>query len=276
MNWVRIIRDTKYPASEGLAIDEALLRSVEKNYMPNTIRFYYFAPPAVVLGLNQDSSILNLNYINQSKMMLGRRLTGGGTIIIGCPHYYSQMGVTFLFTLESNIPSKLSHKFKYFSKIIMDALILLGLAPEYSRNSDILINGRKIVGNGIYLTEKTLLFHSIVLFEYDYVTMLKVLNRNVLSENSNLPEIKRMKKKITTLNDELKRQVRVEEMENAIIESIMENWEVEVREDEISELELKVAQKLHQEKYDTDEWNFQPYNKQGLKSACFVPSMENP
>ncbi len=269
MKTIRIIRDSKYPAPEGLAIDEALLLSIDKDLAPETIRFYYFSPPSVVIGFNQDIHDINLKYLEKSKMSFGRRLTGGGAIIIGCPEYYSQMGISFLFKLNSDIPSSLSDKFKFFGSILMKTLETLGLKPEYNKNSDITVNGKKIVGNGIYQAENSLLFHSIILFDYDYDLMLKVLN--VETKKSGEEMIKIMKEKITTLIYEKDRKVSTTSVENMIINASKTLFNATIKEEPLSDWENRMAAKLSKEKYNSNEWNLQSFDNVGLMGACFVP-----
>ena len=273
MKTYRIIRDLKYPAPQGLAIDEALLMSVNRGLEPDTIRFYYFSPPAVVVGLNQDVTSVNLEYIRKKQMSFGRRLTGGGAIIIGCPEYSSQMGISFLIKLDSDIPSKLSHQFKRFSWIMMDVLKNLGLQPKYNKNSDITIKGKKIVGNGIYMAENALLFHSIILFDYDFDVMLNVLNLGNDISKEVLKE--KMKNTITTLNQEKNQIVSPKIVEDEIVKAIKTAWEGEIIEKQLSGWEKATADKLLQEKYSTNEWNFQSLDNEGLMGACFVPSDSN-
>ena len=269
MKTIRIIRDSKYPAPMGLAIDEALLKSLKDGLALETVRFYYFAPPAVVVGLNQDINLINLEYLRNKKMSFGRRLTGGGAIIIGCPDFASQMGITFLFRLDSDLPEKLSQKFKFFSSVMMDALKNIGVEPEYNRNSDITVRGRKIAGNGIYMTEEALLFHSIILFDYDYDVMYQVLN--LAHAESEEKIIERMKKQITTLNFELGQTISPKTIENQLINGIKAIWKCDIREEGLSKREKKIADKLYREKYSTNSWNFQNLDDQGLRNACFVP-----
>ncbi len=271
MKPIRIIRDSKYPAPKGLAVDEALLKSVEEGLAPETIRFYYFAPPAVVVGMNQDINLINLNFLREKKMSFGRRLTGGGAIIIGSPEYSSQMGITFIVRLKSELPEKLSHKFKLFSSVAMHALKSLGLQPKYNRNSDITISGKKLVGNGIYMCENTLLFHSIILFDYDYESMYKVLNLTESAEKI----IPLMRNQITTLNDELNYKISTKTVEDLLSNAIESLWECEIVEANLLEWEKKMANKLYHEKYNTDKWNFQSLENEGLRSACFIPRDEN-
>ena len=269
LNEIRIIRDSKYSAPLGLAIDEAILISVGNEIAPNTVRFYYFENPSVVVGINQDVNSINFDFIKKTKMDFGRRLTGGGTIIIGCPNYQAQMGVSFIFKLAPDLPQKLSHKFQFFSKIIIQTLEKLGLQPNYEKNSDITINGKKIVGNGLYISDNSLLFHSMLLFDYDFETMINVLKFDDDSLKNIL--ISKMKDSITTLNKELHKNIPPRSIENIIIECIKSQWNLKIYEGEILEYERKLADKLLKEKYSNEIWNLQTFEEKKIIDACFVP-----
>ena len=52
-NW-RLIRDIPRNAASNLSLDEILLRKVNDNEVFNILKFNYFSPPAVILGLNQN------------------------------------------------------------------------------------------------------------------------------------------------------------------------------------------------------------------------------
>jgi lipoate-protein ligase A len=212
----------------GLAIDEALLHSFIKGISPNTVRFYYFSRPSVVIGLNQDINDVNLKYIQENNII----------------------GITFLLKLDSEIPSKLSRKFKFFSSIIMNAFENIGLRPEYNKNSDITINGKKIAGNGIYLRENVVFFHSMILFDFDFNLMLNVLRLDKTRSKDELLQV--MKDKITTLKIEKNQEIQTEVIEDEIINSIKSNWEGITIEDHLSDLEKSVAIQLYRDKYTTD------------------------
>ncbi len=253
----------------GLSIDEALLHGVIKGLSPNIVRFYYFARPSVVIGLNQDVNDVNLKYIQNNNISFCRRLTGGGVIIIGAPNYFSQIGISFIFKLSSEIPSKLSSKFKFFGSIIINALENLGIQPEYNRNSDITINGKKIVGNGIYLIENVVFFHSMILFDFDFNLMLNVLNLEKTRSKGELLQF--IKDNITTLKIEKNQVINTNIIEDKIIDSIKSSCDGMIFEDRLSDLERNVSTQLLRDKYGTDAWNFQSIGNEGLLGACFFP-----
>ncbi|MFX0102040.1 MAG: biotin/lipoate A/B protein ligase family protein [Candidatus Hodarchaeota archaeon] len=177
-NW-HLIDDKAYPVQMGLAIDEMLFNKVDsQDYAgPNIVRFYQFSPPSVVLGNHQDIAELDLEYIKYRNLQVGRRITGGGIIIMGVPDMYSQLGVSIIIKNPPDFPSRLGKKFAILSQSIVGGLKLLGLPVQYNESTDITIFGRKISGQAIHATTSVTFFHSSILLDYDLEMMLGVVGK---------------------------------------------------------------------------------------------------
>ncbi len=259
----RIIRDVPRPASLNLAIDEFLLNQVNDSPTQYILKFNYFSPPAVILGLNQDIKDINLNFIKEMNFDLNRRLTGGAAILIGFPNQHSQMGISFIVPLDSKLPSKLSNKFKLFGSILMESLKSIDLKPIYNRNSDISINGRKIVGNGIYMMENAILFHSVVLFQFDFSTTVQILmDKNNMKNISLQP---------TSFLKESKNDVSITQFEEIIINHLRTKWNMDSHEKKLLDDEINLINNLNSSKYNTDKWKFQKDENLIDQGSCFVP-----
>ena len=55
-----------------------------------------------------------------------------------------------------------------------------------------------------------------------------------------------------------------------IINSIKTTWNVDISEEELSDFEKDTADQLYKNKYNTNAWNFQSIDNEGLLGACFV------
>ncbi len=95
----------------------------------------------------------------------------------------------------------------------------------------------------------------------------KNISREILKE--------KMKNTITTLNQEKNKIISPRMVEDEIVRAIKNIWKGEIVETKLSDWEKVTADKLLQEKYSTNEWNFQSLDNQGLMGACFVPSDSN-
>ena len=264
MNKWRVIRDIPRPAGLNLSIDEMLLKQVNDSESEYVLKFNYFSPSAVILGLNQDLKDLNLEFINKKKFHLNRRLTGGAAILIGYPNEFSQMGISFITPINAKIPSKLSDKFKLFSAILMNSLKDIGLNPIYNKNSDILVNGRKVVGNGIYMMNNALLFHSVVLLEFDFSTTMQILKQEI--------EIKNEKNYPTSLTKESKNQISIQMFEDIIVNQAKNKWNMDEIEGLLLHDEIKASERINKKKYNTKNWIFQKSENLIDYGSCFVPN----
>ncbi len=244
----RLIDDEAYPVQLGLAIDEALFDRMEESgeSQPNTIRFYQFAPPSVVVGCNQDIREVDLPFIRSSGLQLGRRITGGGAIIMGVPRVDSQLGISILFKNTPNAPTKLGGRYAALSRPIVAALRGLGMPVEYQANSDITLHGRKITGQAMLTTANITFMHSTVTIDYDLATMLRVVKKTpdpgILAAFS---------QKYTTIMEHLPN-VTMGQVKAALRAGLEREYHATLAARPIDDDEMRHARKLLVEKHSTD------------------------
>ncbi|NHI94549.1 MAG: lipoate--protein ligase family protein [Candidatus Lokiarchaeota archaeon] len=260
----RLIKDSPRNAASNLSIDEVLLKNLDEKGTENILKFNYFTPPAVILGINQTTNVLNTNFIQKNQFDINRRLTGGAAILIGYPHKHSQMGLSFFVRLNEKIPLKLSDKFKYFSNILIKTLKRLDLNPKYNKNSDISVNGRKIVGNGIYILKNAFLFHSIILLDFNFFITSKILKLDDPKVDEKLIP--------TSLKNEMKQDLSFDILENKIIETIKVEWNVKFNNKKLNKEEFKLSEQLRKEKYAKNSWILQKSENLAEFGSCFIPS----
>jgi lipoate-protein ligase A len=271
MEW-RVIRDKAYPAPKGLALDETLLRRVEEHKSPNVLRFYFFSRPSVVIGHSQDIGDVNLEFIERNNMSLTRRMTGGGAIIMGCPKWHSQIGITLIISDDGTYPSKVSKKFELLNKGVLLGLKSLNINATYCyETTDIIVNGKKIAGSGIHAASSTFLFHSTILIDYDILTMLKVIN--IPEEKINPALLEKVESGYTTVKKELNQKcidpLYVENtIENNIIKGYAQSLNTKFKQSTYTQEEVAMAEKLEAEKYGNREWIYIK-GAQGM-GACFL------
>ncbi|MHA1799347.1 MAG: lipoate--protein ligase family protein [Candidatus Helarchaeota archaeon] len=269
----RLIRDSPRDAASNLSIDEILLKKINDNEMENSLKFNYFSPPAVILGINQDILNLNLKFIKEKEFDLNRRLTGGAAILIGYPNHFSQMGISFFLSKSEKIPSKLSAIFKLFGNLLIESLKRFNLQLTYNRNSDILIGGRKIIGNGIYMMENAFLFHSVVLLEFDFPTTSQILKQITERKIDIQPES--LKGIPTSLKNEVNIPYSTEEIENDIITTMEKAWNIKFIEKQLSSEEISLSKTKILNKYGNNEWIYQKNEKLVDYGSCFIPKEIN-
>jgi len=233
------------------------------------MKIYYFFPPTAILGLHQAITDVDLVYLQQNTLMLNRRLTGGGAILLGLPDTYSQVGITIVARTDASIPANLRGKFEYFTPIIRDALKNLGLQPEIDNNFNIVIGSKKIAGTGIYAEESAFLFHTMILLGCDYRATARVLK---IPPNSSLEIIvQNMREKVTTVLHELGRPIAYKDVETALIGSLSRIVGEPVEEGHYFKREITECETLLKAKYSSQDWILGSSDTGSNVGACFVP-----
>jgi len=252
MKW-RLLELKTYDGFINMAIDEAILKSVENNQSDPTIRFYKWKPGCISLGYRQKIEDINLNLCKQLGIDIVRRITGGRAV------YHHTTDLTYSLTVsESSLGFtkrqiiKESHR--YICQHIIDALNKMGIDGALYTLNDIRVNNKKISGSAQNLTpidgRKVILQHGTFLLNYDEDLMRKLIPDDIESSTISLSQLI----SLTEL-----------EIYSILKESFLKGKQFEIG--ELTELELKVAQELVETKYTKDWWTID----QGtvFKGSCY-------
>jgi hypothetical protein len=241
----RLIDDGAYPVQLGLAIDDVLFEAMDVPdcQLPNTVRLYQFAPPAVVVGCNQDINEIDMAYIRQEGLQVGRRITGGGTIIMGVPCVDAQLGVSILVKHVPGFPAKLGTRYAILTHAIVHALGLLGIHARYQPNSNIIVDGRKITGQAACTTANLTFLHSTITFDYDLPVMMRVAGLEPTPD-----AIEANSAKFTTIRERIPG-ITVTRAKQALVAAIKSCYNAIVMEEPLSPDELDRARDLVREKH---------------------------
>jgi len=239
-------------AFTNMAVDEAILHYCT---VP-TLRVYSWKS-AVSIGYNQDIREINVDYCRENNIDIVRRLTGGKAV-------FHDKEITYSFILPENnfLPSEVNESYKIIANALVIALDKIGLNAEVKKvpekiatpicfNSanwyELLINGKKISGSAQRRMDAKVLQHGSILIDFDY-------NKNSSIFNSSNTIID-LKQKITSIKNEFNNKIINNDLKNAIKLGFKENFNFDMVEDSLSEDEAKLAEKLRNEKYSTEDWN---------------------
>lgn len=169
-----LVRDTRRPGAENMAVDETLLERGQP-----VVRLYGWEPGCVTLGYPQDEDTVDREAIEGRGLDVARRPTGGGSI------YHAPTEVTYGVVLPSDwpgLPGDLFEDYRYLSRAVLDTLDELGLDASfkraqggrrdfcYLREAGVSIvdgEGRKISGGAQRRTKDAVLQHGTVIVERD-------------------------------------------------------------------------------------------------------------
>jgi lipoate-protein ligase A len=253
MDW-RLITDDDVTASFGLAADDTLAQRVGMNLSQPTLRLYTYHSYCGLVGRFQNvDNEIRVGYCRENGITINRRPTGGGAIIMGA----DQLGVALTIPGRGDDTySNARELMGNFSEGLVRGLNQLGVEARFRRKNDIEVNGKKLVGLGVYRAPSGgLLFHASMLVDLDIALMLQVLNTPF--EKISDKEIDTVAGRITTVRRETESNISLDEVRRVIAEGFVSAFEVNLVPSDFASDEYAEIEKLEHEKYLSDDWVYQ-------------------
>ena len=250
----RLISDDQVSDAFGLAADESLAQRVGLGESQATLRLYTYRSHCALVGRFQNvENELHVEYCHENHIPINRRPTGGGAILMG----ENQLGVALTIPgRAADTYNRARELMSTFSLGLVLGLNSLGVQAEFRRKNDIEVDGRKLVGLGIYKAPSGgLLFHASVLVGLDVSLMLRVLNTPF--EKITDKEIDAVSNRTTTVRREIGRGISIEEIRAVMADGYANAFDVQLSQGEFTEHEIVAAKVLEEEKYSTNDWIYQ-------------------
>lgn len=225
---------------ENLACDETLLDWCEEGFPDGILRFWEPRQHFVVLGYsNRVRSEVNLDSCQRLGVPVLRRCSGGGTVLQGpgCLNY------ALILKIQGDSPlSNITQANAFIMNRNRNALNpLLGGHVLIQGHTDLTLQGLKFSGNSQRRKRHHLLFHGSFLLDFDLA-----LVEQTLRMPSQQPQYRRDRKHTDFLTN-------VDLAGADIKNALRQAWNAT---DRLEEFPEKRMQRLVQEKYATDAWNF--------------------
>src|SRR2546426_5112755 len=200
----------------NLAIEEAIPRTVGFGKVPNTVRFWHNSN-TIVLGCFQSASLeVNFEACKELGTDVVRRFTGGGAVYhdSGNLNYAISFAEFHLLKPDHNLQSV----FQRLSEGAVEGLRRLGLKAEFQPVNDIQVDGKKVSGAAGSIRWNSVFHHGCILVGSDLSILGKVLNvPRVKLEDKHVASVQ---KRVTTVRDELGRDITTKEVRDAIVGGI--------------------------------------------------------
>ena len=271
MLW-RYIENDSVSASCGLATDEYLVDThiPARSDYGHILRLYTYRDHCVVLGRFQDAeSEVDLPECKRLGVEVNRRITGGGTIIMG----RNQLGVAIIITPggvnassspqricrrheNNNVPFSTRKVFEDYARGIIEALSLLGIQSEFRPKNDVLVRGKKIAGLAACVQENgNALFHASILLDIDTRLMASVLK--IPFEKISDKEITEVDDRLTTVNRESKEKVTIDRLKRLLKTGFENAFQMKLHNEPLTDSEISGIKTLERKRYLTDDWIYQ-------------------
>lgn len=267
MEKLRFIDLETHNAAENMAIDEAIMLSLERGDVPPTLRLYRWRPSAVSIGTFQsvknDGNLsfcfllsmkteVDLDFCRTHGIDVVRRLTGGSAV-----YHDSDGEITYSIILPKGhrlAPMDIEESYTVISEGILRSLKHLGLDAELKQVSDVQVNGKKICGSAQTRKHECLLQHGSVLLGLDEATIFSILRMPPPRAGDRIT--REVHENMTSVRYLLRRQVGFDELRAALVTGFSEALSVDLVPARLTQDEKKRALELATSKYETETWNF--------------------
>jgi lipoate-protein ligase A len=183
-----------------------------------------------------------------------RRFTGGGAV------FHDSGNLNYAISLRKGhrlVPDQnLQSVFQKLSEGAVAGLRRIDVKAEFQPVNDIQVEGKKVSGAAGSIRWNSVFHHGCILVNSDLSILGRVLNvpRAKLEDR----HVASVQKRVTTIRDELGREISTGEVRDAIVDGIESCYGVRVEPGDLMKEELALAEELYQTKYSRLEWNFEP------------------
>ena len=256
---LRLIDTGFNDAFANMAIDEALAINCKEPIL----RIYQWKPKAVSIGYNQNmQKEINSEFCRKNNIDVVRRITGGKAVF-----HENELTYSFIIPEKLNLlPQNIVESYKIIANALVIALKKIGINANIRKinekintpicfNSsswhELTVNGRKISGSAQRRFEGKMLQHGPISIDFDYKT-----NSLLFKSNNEIDNIDNLKKRITSISNELNKEIDIKKLKDALRHGFEKNFDFGIVADSLNNDEKLLATKLLKEKYLTDEWNY--------------------
>src|SRR6266516_132763 len=237
----------------NMSVEEAIPRAVGEGRAPNTVRFWHNSN-TIVLGCFQSAEPeVNLEACKQTGTQVVRRFTGGGAV------YHDAGNLNYAISLKKGHPlvpdSDLQLVFRRLSEGAVEGLRSLGVDAEFQPINDIQVAGKTISGAAGSVRWGAVFHHGCILVASDLAILGRVLN--VLQVKLADRHVASVQKRVTTIRDELGKEVTTRDVRDGIVQGIENSYHVRLEEGTLTKSELSTAKELYDTKYSKSAWNFE-------------------
>lgn len=226
----------------NIAAEEYLLKNTNEEILA-----FWQSTPSVILGKHQNPiKEVNLDFVNQHKIPVIRRISGGGTV------FHDLGNINYTLIMQSQIQENLVD-FRKFTKPMILFLRGFGLEIKFEGKNNLTLGGKKFSGNSAHVFKNRVMHHGTFLFETRLDILEKIINPS--QENIEDKSIESIRASVTNIASHLKEKITLEIFKKRMADFFMNYFGIETRQQFTGKMIAEI-QKLAEEKYQQWSWNF--------------------
>ena len=250
-HWSLII-DGNLQGARNMARDVAFLEAVADGKAHSTVRLYGWDPPCLSIGRHQGIEAADLEFCRAEGIDVVRRPTGGRALL----HHLELTYAVIAPLNESPMPRGLQEAYRVICSALVRAVRALGVDAELTggevnlqlpspkttipcfeapAGGEVVVRGRKLVGSAMRAHAGAILQHGAILLDWDGRLQAGAMG---LEDDASL------RPQVTTLRDELGRELPRAVLEEALVEAFGSQLGVEFKTEQPSDAERAREQEL--------------------------------
>ena len=241
----RLLVDGDLPGALNMARDFAILEAVSEGESPPTLRLYGWNPPCLTLGRHQGVDAADLGFCREEDIDVVRRPTGGRALL----HHFELTYAVMAPVGKGPMPRGLQDAYRSICEALLRAMRALGVNAELTggdvnlqlpgprstvpcfeapAGGEVVVEGRKLIGSAMRAHGSTILQHGAILLDWD---------SQLQAGSMGLPDDESLRPHVTTIHDELDRDIPRSEIEKTVCNSFSEEFGIDFKRDQQSDAE---------------------------------------
>ncbi len=242
------------------AFYEAVAEAVHRDLVPNTLILVQPDSPYACIGYHQDlEKEIDLEYINERDLPVIRRSQGGGAT------YLDKNQVFYQIVAKNSeiLPRNVNKLFEKLLAVTVASYREMGVEAEFKPLNDVVVNGRKISGNGAGVHESATILVGNFIMDLDYDLMARVLR--VPDEKFRDKMAKSMEKWVSTLNKELGESPSPKVIKNVYVKQFQQIMDIRLEPSKPTPAEYNIFERETKPRHLSTDWLYMesPRQKQG-------------
>ncbi|HRO84821.1 MAG TPA: lipoate--protein ligase [Niabella sp.] len=240
----------------NIATDEYILKHIEEDCF-----MLWRNDNAIIVGKYQNTlAEINYDYVKANNIAVVRRISGGGAV------YHDLGNLNFSFTHSGK--DKNLTDFQKFTQPIIDVIRSLDIDARFEGKNDLMIDGRKFSGNAAHVYKNKILHHGTILYSSKMRNVSEALRINPVKYQDKA--VKSVPKRVTNISEHLKEPLSLEDFTKKLMDYVIDTTPGS-RLYSFTEEDIRQIQKLRDEKFATNEWNYGQSPDYSFKKSIRTP-----